>query len=111
MVRRDGSVRTQKEAHIDDILKAFQKLDKCNKTPHIALDAFSLGEIPKFSPEELNSFSMVDRQEKFDTRLNNLQESLDLAIAENLSLKEGFKSLNCLLSHPMLMYLPGTHSK
>ena len=93
MVRTDSSVRTQKEAHIDDILKAFQKLDKCNKTPHIALDALSLSEIPKFSPEELNSLSMVDRQNRFDTRLNNLQEALDFVIAENLILKETFEEI------------------
>ena len=71
----------------------FQTLDKCNKTPHIALEAFSLNEIPKFSPEELNSLSMVDRQNRFDTHLNNLQEALDFVIAEDLILKETLKEI------------------
>ena len=63
-------VRTQKEARIDDILKALQKLDKCNQMPHLVIDAVS---IPRVNLEELNNVSFVDRKNKMEDKLLQLQ--------------------------------------
>ena len=92
-VWRDTSVRTQKEAHIDDILKALQKLDKCNQMPHLVIDALSIGALPKVNPEELNNVSFVDRQNKMEDKLLQLQETMDGLITENISIKESVYEL------------------
>jgi hypothetical protein len=44
--RKDSMTRTEKEAHVQDIVSALGKLDRAEKMPHIVMDAYSLGEIP-----------------------------------------------------------------
>ena len=66
-------VRTQKEARIDDILKALQKLDKCNQMPHLVIDAVSIDALPRVNLEELNNVSFVDRKNKMEDKLLQLQ--------------------------------------
>jgi len=83
--RRDSPGRTEKEANVDDILDAYQKLDKDNKTPCVVINAVELGSIPKFHPEEVSIFSIVDR-------LKKLEENVDRLVCENIILKEKHQS-------------------
>ena len=72
--RQDSSKRSEKEAHVNDILCALQKLDKYNKVPFFVVDTLSLGMLPKAHPEELNSLSFIERQNNIEDRVRQLQE-------------------------------------
>lgn len=86
--RKDSTVRSEKEAHCQDILIALSKLDKADCLPTIAIDALSLGIIPRSHPEELNNISLVDRLNRMEAKLTKMQELLDRTVAENLVIKE-----------------------
>ena len=86
--RQDTKIRTQREADTMDIISALQKLDSVGKMPMIACNAMSLGLIPKSHPEELNNISLVDRLQRMEYRLTQIQEGLDIVKAENMVLKE-----------------------
>ena len=51
--RKDSSVRSDKEANVQDIINAISKLDEKEKMPCFAIDAYSLYMIPRSHPEEL----------------------------------------------------------
>lgn len=86
--RRDSAVRSVKEAHIQDIITALQKLDAQDNLPRLAIDAQSLGIIPRSHPEELNDISVMDRLNKMEQKFSALQEALDSIYAENIVIKE-----------------------
>lgn len=50
--------------------------------------AADLGLLPRSHPEELNNISLVDRLNRMQQRLSNLQESVDRTICENFDLKQ-----------------------
>lgn len=86
--RRATPTRSEKEAHVIDILDAFGKLDKANKVPLLAIDAFSLGVIPKHKPDEFTSIAVVDRLDKLEGIVKILQETTDKLACENLVITE-----------------------
>lgn len=59
--RKDSTVRSEQEAHVQDILSALTKLDKSEQMPRILLEATSLAIIPRFHPEEINGGSLAHR--------------------------------------------------
>ena len=86
--RKDSVVRSEKKAHTMDILTALGKLDTADKLPTIAIDALSLGIIPRSHPEELNNISLVDRLNRLEAKVTALQVIVDGTVSENLLLKE-----------------------
>ncbi len=53
--RRDDPSRTGVEAHVTDFLNALSTLEREEKMPTILIDAYSLSQIPRSHPEELNN--------------------------------------------------------
>ena len=59
--RRDGRNRSANEAHVDDILDAFGKLEVAGQLPSFAVLAEHLHFVPRARPEEIDVISLVDR--------------------------------------------------
>lgn len=91
--RKHTASRTQREAHTQDILVAMQKLDKANDTPNFAVDALSLGMIPKFTSEEASEVTITEKQIRMEIQLKDLQESVSKILVDNLMLKDKVDSL------------------
>ena len=91
--RKDTVSRTQREAHTQDILSAMQKLDRANETPNFAVDALSLGMIPKFTPDDTSDVSVIERQNRMDLQIRTLQESVDQVFAENMAMTDKMQNI------------------
>lgn len=86
--RKDSTVRSEKEAHAQDILSALTKLDKSDQMPTILLEATSLAFIPRFHPEEINNASLIHRITLLEEKFTNLQEIMDRTVCENIAIKD-----------------------
>ena len=64
-----SNARPEEEAHLHDILCAINKLDAGSKMPCVVIDAYSLGQIPRSHPEELNNISLLDRLNRLEQRM------------------------------------------
>lgn len=90
--RKDSSVRSEKDAHVQDIINVLSKMDKVNKLPMIAVYAHDLHLIPRSHPEELNNVSLIDRLNRLEARITSLTEVVDRNMSENLVLKDKLES-------------------
>ena len=86
--RKETAVRSVKEANVTDIINACVQLDKSDCVPHIVISAKSLNCIPRSHLEELNNITLVDRLNRLEGRMLNMQTTLDGIVAENIVLKE-----------------------
>ena len=86
--RKDSTVRTEKEANIQDILTAISKLDRVNKMPNIMMSAMDIGTIPKSFPEELMNISLADRLNQLEAKFTHMQEIVDRNVCETLQIKD-----------------------
>ena len=77
-----------KEANVTDIINACVQLDKSDCLLHIVISAKSLNCIPRSHPEELNNITLLDRLNRLEGRMLNMQTTLDGIVAENMVLKE-----------------------
>ena len=82
--RRDSNARSIAEAHVQDMLMAMNKLDNADKLPLFMIDAYSLGKIPRWHPEEVNTISLADRMLRTENKVAALQEAVDRNTAESL---------------------------
>ena len=82
--RRDSNARSIAEAHVQDMLMAMNKLDNADKLPLFMIDAYSLGKIPRWHPEEVNTVSLADRMLRTENKVAALQEAVDRNTAESL---------------------------
>ena len=69
------NARSEKEAHVADIINALIKLDKANKVPTIVLGVLSLGLIPCSHPEELKNISLCDRLNQIICRMKKCKNN------------------------------------
>lgn len=90
--RRGTAARNEKVAHINDIVEALSKLDQAGKVPTLAIDALSLGFIPRAKPEELNDISVIERLTKVEQLVKSLYETTDKLMCENMSIQDKLKS-------------------
>ena len=90
--RRGSSVRSEKEANTLDILAALSKLDSCGQVPIIAVAGTDLHMIPRINPEEMLPSSVVERVQTLENKFNQVIDSLDRCICENLELKDRIES-------------------
>ena len=56
------SLRTKKDANVDDIIETLRHLDRSQSCPIFAVSAGHLNHLPRSAPEELNDISVVDRE-------------------------------------------------
>lgn len=105
--RKDSTTRSEKEANIQDIIVALNKLDKADVVPKILIDAADLGMIPRSHPEELNNISLVDRLNRLEQRVHNLQDGLDRTVCENVALKQRLDKLPVRLYADAVTGSPG----
>ena len=56
--------------------------------PTVVIPAFQLHLIPPFHPEELNNMSLLDRLNRIEKKMADLQFNTDRVIAENISINE-----------------------
>jgi len=59
--RSKSKSRTADEAHVDDVVEAFVKLEIAGKLPQFAVLAEELHLVPRARPDEIEVFSLVDR--------------------------------------------------
>lgn len=86
--RRDGTIKSEKHSHAEDVVTALYQLDAADNMPDITLNAMDLGCIPRSHPEELNEISMADRLNRMEERLSALTEVVDRTVGINLTLKD-----------------------
>ena len=86
--RRESTTRSLEDAHVQDIICALSKLDKADKIPNILLNAHSLGRVPKWHAEDLNSTFIADRLLRIENKVTVQQEVIDRNAAEIIILKE-----------------------
>ena len=103
MRRKDSVTRPEKEAHTQDIITAISKLDKSDNMPTILINAQDLHLIPRSHPEELNNISLVDRLNRMEKKMTNLQEVMDRTVCENMALNE---KVNNLTSYSSIVKRP-----
>lgn len=86
--RIDSTGRTVKEAHTEDIITALAKLDKAEKVPLFAIDAYSLGLIPRIYPEEINNISLAERMNSLEKRMSDMSEIIENTVCQNIHIRE-----------------------
>ena len=91
--RKSTSSRTEKEAHLWDILNALCQLDNQGKMPTIAIAATDLRKIPRSHPEELCNISLVDRLNVLEASVDDIKILLDRSLAENVAMREEIKTV------------------
>ena len=91
--RKDSSTRSEREAHLFDIITALSKLDREDNAPTIVIDAMNLNKIPRSHPEELNNISLVDRLNRLESKLSSVVETMDRYIGENILLRDEIEDL------------------
>ena len=91
--RRDGTIKSEKHSHTEDVVTALYQLDAADKMPHITLSAMDLGCIPRSHPEELNEISMADRLNRMEERLSALTEVVDRTVGINMTLKDQMNAI------------------
>ena len=90
--RKSSNTRPDEEAHLNDILCAINELDAGSKMPCVVIDAYSLSQIPRSHPEELNNISLLDR-------LNSLKEAVSgLIYKKECPLNYDYMIKICLIS-------------
>lgn len=85
---RDGDAKIKIDNEIQDIIEAINKLDKAEKMPIVVIRADQLHMIPRSNPEELNSISVVDRLNKMEQKMSQMQDTIDSSVAKNLELSD-----------------------
>ncbi len=59
--------------------------------PVVLIDALSLRVIPRSHPEELNQISVIDRLNRLERKVENMNELLDKTVAENVAIKDSME--------------------
>ena len=90
--RKETSSHTIKVANIINIMQAISQLDKSDSLPNVAINARSLQFIPWSHPEELNNISLLDRLNRLEARMTNMQTQLDGVTAQNMFLRDKVSS-------------------
>ena len=86
---RRGSVqRSEKVAHIDDILAAIVNLDASDDLPNVCISAKDLGRIPRSHPEELNDITLIDRLNQMEKKMSTMQSHIDSNMANHINLSD-----------------------
>ena len=91
--RRTSLLRSEKDAHVEDILDALNKLDESQKRPRILIDAHHLSKIPRSHPEELNDISLLDRLNQLEQKMADHGTTLDKYIGQNMVLNDKVEEL------------------
>ena len=99
--RRDGSINSEKQSHVEDIVTVLYQLDAVDNLPTITLNAMDLGCIPRSHPEELNDISMADRLNRMEQRLSALSEVVDRTVGINMTLKDQMDAIKRDNSAPL----------
>lgn len=90
VTRNSTTRRPAKVAYVADIFDAFQKLDRVEKVPAIAILSTDLHTIPRCHPEEVLSISAMDRMNRLEQRITFFTDILDKVEADNALLRDQF---------------------
>lgn len=82
--RRESSARSQVMAELDDIAGACDYLDKAGLLTEVQFVAVKLDRLPRCGPEELNLYSINERQNTFELNVNAMQQTL-CAVESNIN--------------------------
>ena len=85
-------------------MEALYKLDNADKSPVVVIDAMSLSLIPRPYPEELN-ISLIDRLNRIEERMENMEEGVDRVVRENLEIKDQMK-VRCMYAQAVSKLVP-----
>ena len=74
-IRRDSFARLRQDADIEDTISAFKKADKNNvKLPTFVV--LKLDRLPRYDPEEVNLFSLIDRLAVIEKELASVKQDV-----------------------------------
>ena len=71
---RQDSIRSEKVAHIRDIIGILRNLDKDNKLPLFVIDAVGLAKLPKINAEDICYVSVAEKIAQFSSKLDVLND-------------------------------------
>lgn len=91
--RRATTARTVKEAHVMDILEAFQKLDNADKVPTVAVLSTDLNVMPRAHPEEAMPISAMDRMNHLERQIANLTGIMEHVVSENAMFRSEIENM------------------
>lgn len=80
--RRSTTARSAQEAEVDDVIGIFDTLDAQGALENVMFAAVKLDNLPKFGPEEINVASVVERQARVESTMNDIKvtvQALSLA--------------------------------
>lgn len=75
--RRSTTSRPAHEAEFEDIISTMNYLDTDDLLKCVSFAAVELNRLPGYSPEATNICSVIDKQNKFDSKLESLSCSVD----------------------------------
>ena len=73
-IRQDSINRSEKVAHVRDIIEILRKLDKDNKLPLFVIDAVGLAKLPKINAEDICYVSVAEKIAQLSSKLDVLND-------------------------------------
>ena len=73
-IRQDSINRSEKVAHVRDIIERLRKLDKDNKLPLFVIDAVGLAKLPKINAEDICYVSVAEKIAQLSSKLDVLND-------------------------------------
>lgn len=95
VARRHSTARLAHDAETEDIIKMMELLDNRAVIDKVKFSAVTLDRMPKYGPEEINLCAVVDRQQRTDSKVEELTAKLDAALNSSDSKNAG----KCIEDH------------
>ena len=73
-IRQDSINRSEKVAHVRDIIEILRNLDKDNKLPLFVIDAVGLAKLPKINAEDICYVSVAEKIAQLSSKLDVLND-------------------------------------
>ena len=86
VTRRQSTSRTVHDAEAEDILGIFDVLDNSDALGSVQFVAAALDRIPRFSPEDLNDYSIVEKQSQLEARVTDLAGTVSDSVKQQIQL-------------------------
>ena len=82
--RQDSESRSEKMAHIRDIVDMLRKLDRDDKIPLFVVDAVGLSRLPRINDEDISYVAVTDRLTAIFNKMNLLNDVMTANTARSL---------------------------
>ena len=91
--RHDSESRSEKMAHIRDIVDMLRKLDRDDKIPLFVVDAVGLSRLPRINAEDISYVAVTERLTDMFNKMNLLNDAMAANTARSLDNANNIKSI------------------